>query len=158
MATLTRITQVAPPDAARKKPSQAVRPQDESLINKLKTEILDLWAVKTLENWFWLGKKLWQLKVERSKPGSGKFMADLDELGIPYWTAYRRINFYGTRLLRVGGQEFRRCEMQWWGRTKKDGGGSPSAHRAGQQKAVTRPATASIPRQSNILPLWPLGF
>ncbi len=95
MATLIHVPKAASLDAPVKKPPQSVRPQDESFIGTLKDEIWDLWAVKTLENWFWLGKKLWQLKVERSKPGSGTFVADLVELGIPYWTAYRRINFYG---------------------------------------------------------------
>jgi hypothetical protein len=93
---IVHIPQVLPPEAGLKKPPQSVKLQNESLINNLKDEIWDLWAVKTLENWFWTGQKLMQLKAERAKPGSGKYMADLAELGIPYWTAQRRINFYGS--------------------------------------------------------------
>jgi hypothetical protein len=95
MATLTHVPKAVSLDATVKKSPQSVGPQDESVITKLKDEIWELWAVKTLENWFFVGKKLWQLRVARSKPGSGTFIADLAELGIPYWTAYRRINFYG---------------------------------------------------------------
>src|SRR5437899_12366339 len=96
MATLIHVPKVVSLDAPVKRPPQSVEPQDESVIRRLKDEIWDLWAVKTLENWFWIGQKLMQLQAERAKPGSGKYMADLAELGIPYWTAQRRINFYGS--------------------------------------------------------------
>lgn len=75
-------------------PTQAPRVhQDEDLIARLKDEIFQLWT-NDRESRYMLGRKLHRLQRERAKPGHGTFLSDLEELDIPYWTAYRRIAFY----------------------------------------------------------------
>jgi len=75
-------------------PTQAPQvQQDDNLIARLKNEIFKLWT-KDRESRYTLGRKLHHLQRERAKPGHGTFLADLEELDIPYWTAYRRIAFY----------------------------------------------------------------
>jgi len=43
---------------------------------------------------FEMGKHLWLLQKERAKPGTERFLKDLDELGFSHWAAYRLISFY----------------------------------------------------------------
>jgi hypothetical protein len=75
-------------------PTQAPRVhQDENLIAQLKDEIFQLWT-NDRESRYMLGRKLHRLQRERAKPGHGQFLSDLEELDLPYWTAYRRITFY----------------------------------------------------------------
>ena len=75
-------------------PTQAPRVhQDENLIAQLKDEIFQLWT-NDRESRYMLGRKLHRLQRERAEPGHGQFLSDLEELDLPYWTAYRRITFY----------------------------------------------------------------
>jgi hypothetical protein len=71
----------------------ACRAQNEIVIAQLKDAIWKLWE-KRVENRYWLGKKLEELRNERAEPGHGTFLEDLTELDISRPTAYRLIHFY----------------------------------------------------------------
>lgn len=69
-------------------------PETPSTVDALKQEIAKLWNSDRVRR-YELGEKLYALQQARGKPGHGTFIKELtEELGIPVWTAYRRIKYY----------------------------------------------------------------